>query len=144
MSDSPYPTLAHALAALDALPIAGAMQITPDNPGIDFDALARVRRILPNVWSDQVSLEAIDVTSQGGVAFRWRRADALLEVIIDPYALISFHLDTKSKVAEWTRATPEQAVADIRRAFGLSPLTPPAAAGTPASSSAGVPAPAPA
>src|SRR5512144_2318606 len=106
MNDSPFPTLAHALAALDALPIAGAMQISPAHPGADFDALARVRRILPNVWSEQVSLEAIDVTPQGGVTFRWRRADAVLEVIVDPYALISFHLDTKSKVAEWTRATP--------------------------------------
>lgn len=120
MADStPYPTLGHAFAALDALPIAGALYIAPDQPGVDFDALVRARRMLPHVWSDAAPADRIAVTPQGGVAVRWRRGDSALEMIVDPYALVSFRMDTPSRTTEWTRATIDLAIADVRHALGL-------------------------
>ena len=130
---SSYPTLAHAFAALDELPIAGSSQIRADQPGVDFDALGRARRLLPHVWSDEAVLERIGVTPQGGMVFVWRRPGTLLELMIDPYALYSCRLDTSSTTRDWTRPTLEQTVADIRSALGLPPLpsAAPPAAGAP-------------
>jgi len=123
MSDStPYPTLAHAFAALDSLPIAGSGQITADRPGVDYDALVRVRHLLPHVWSDEAALERIGTTPQGGVTLAWRRAGALFELTVDPFALYACRLDTKSTTRDWTRPTIEQAVADTRAALGLPAL----------------------
>jgi hypothetical protein len=123
MSDATaYPSLAHAFAALDALPIAGAMQISPDRPGVDFDALGRVRSLLPHVWGDGVVLEQLTTTPQGGITLLWRRPDGVLELVVDPYSLYAFRIDTRARFAEWTRATLAQAVADTRTALGLPPL----------------------
>lgn len=121
-----YPTLAHAFAALDALPIAGSLYISPDHPGVDFDALVRARRMLPHVWSDGAPADRIEITQQGGVAIRWRRGDSALEMLVDPYALVSFQMDTPSRTAEWTRATIDLAIADVRHALGLPPVQLPA------------------
>jgi hypothetical protein len=123
MSDSkPYPTLAHAFAALDSLPIAGAAQITADRPGVDYDALVRVRHLLPHVWSDEAVLERIGMTPQGGVTFLWRRPGAQLELTVDPFALYACRVDTKSTTRDWVRPTLEQVVADVRAALGLPAL----------------------
>jgi hypothetical protein len=129
MSDpTPYPTLPHALAAMDELPIAGAMQISADHPGVDYDALDRARKLLPYVWSDEVGVERIGMTPQGGVTIIWRRADAKVELTVDPFALFACRVETKSKLVDWTRATLEQAVPDVRAALGLPPLAAAAAA----------------
>jgi hypothetical protein len=122
MADSTsYPTLAHAFAALDGLPLAGSLYISPDDPGVDFDALMRARRILPYAWSDQAPADQIAVTPQGGVGVRWRRGDSTLEMTVDPFALVSFRMDTRSRTSEWTRATIDLAIADIRHVLGLPP-----------------------
>ena len=133
---SPYPTLAHAFAALDELPIAGSGRINADQPGVDFDALGRARRLLPHVWADDAPLERISVTLQGGMTFLWRRPGTLLELMIDPYALYSLRLDTSSTTRDWTRPTLEQTVADVRQVLGLPPL-PTAAAGAGGAAQAG-------
>jgi hypothetical protein len=121
-AQSPYPTVAHAFAALDELPIAGSGRIDADQPGVDFDALGRARRLLPHVWTDDAALERVNVTLQGGMVFVWRRPGMLLELMIDPYALYSLRLDTSSTTRDWTRPTLEQTVADVRQVLGLPPL----------------------
>ena len=127
MSD--FPTLAHAMAALDALPIAGSMSITAEHPGVDFDALVRVRQLLPRVWGDGAPLERVGVTPQGGVALLWRRPDGVVELTVDPFSLFACRVDTTSRTVDWTRAALDQAVADVRAALGLPPA-PPAPVGT--------------
>jgi hypothetical protein len=138
MSD--FPTLAHAMAALDALPIAGSMAITEGHPGVDFDALVRARQILPRVWGDAVPLERVNLTPQGGVAMLWRRSDGVVELTVDPFSLFACRVDTTSRTVDWTRAALDQAVADVRAALGLPPAPAPAAGpaggGTPMSTSA--------
>ena len=130
MSDATrYPTLGHALAALDALPIAGSMQITRQRMGVDYEALDRARRLLPQAWSDEAVLERIGMTPQGGLVLLWRRGDSSLEVTIDPLALYGFRLESPSKLVDWTRATLEHAVADTRAGLGLPALTRPASGG---------------
>jgi len=116
---TPYPTLAHAFAALDGLPLAGSLYISPSDPGVDFDALMRTRRILPHAWSDQAPADRIEVTPQGGVGVRWRRGESTLEMVVDPFALVSFRMDTRSRTSEWTRATIDLAVTDVRHVLGL-------------------------
>ena len=56
---SPFPTLAHGLATLDAFPIAGALQISPDQPGVDFDALERARAVLVQAWRNDLTPDEI-------------------------------------------------------------------------------------
>jgi hypothetical protein len=141
MSDAPrYPTLGHALAALDALPIAGSMQITQQRMGVDYDALDRARRLLPQVWSDEAVLERIGMTPQGGLVLIWRRGDSSLELTIDPLALFGFRLESPSKLVDWTRATLEHTVADTRAGLGLPALNRPASGGS-AAAGAGAAAP---
>ncbi len=53
---SAFPTLAHGLATLDAFPIAGALQIAPDQPGVDFDALERARVVLVQAWRNDLTI----------------------------------------------------------------------------------------
>src|SRR5215208_674921 len=132
-----FPTLAHAMASLDALPIAGSMMITASNPGVDFDALVRVRTLLPRVWSDAAPLERLTPTPQGGISLLWRRPQGVFELTVDPLSLYACRLDTTSKTVDWTRAGLEQAVADARNALGLPPPpTTATAAGTPLATSA--------
>jgi hypothetical protein len=126
-----FPSLAHGLATLDALPIAGAMQISPDNPGVDFDALERARSVLVQSWRNDLTPEHIKVTPQGGLTLSWRRASWALEVTIDPYALSAFRLDSPSKMVEWTRAGSDATVADAKAALAAMAGDKPAAAGTP-------------
>ena len=139
-----FPTLGHAMASLDALPIAGSMRITPDRPGVDFDALVRVRNLLPRVWSDGAPLDRIWMTPQGGIAMLWRRPQGAFELTVDPFSLYACRLDTASKTVDWTRAALDQAVADVRAALGLPPAPPPppGATGTPATSGTPVSTPA--
>lgn len=113
----PFPSLAHGLATLDGFPIAGALQISPDHPGVDFDALERARAVLVQSWRNDLTPEEIKVTQQGGVIISWRRAGMALEVTIDPYALSAFRLDSPSKMIEWTRAGSEATVADAKAAL---------------------------
>ena len=71
---SAFPTLAHGLATLDGFPIAGALQIAPDQPGVDFDALERARAVLVQAWRNDLTPDEITVTQQGGITIAWRRA----------------------------------------------------------------------
>jgi len=114
---SAFPTLAHGLATLDAFPIAGALQIAPDQPGVDFDALERARAVLVQAWRNDLTPDEITVTPQGGVTIAWRRAGWALELIVDPFALSAFRLDSPSKMVEWTRAGSEATVADAKAAL---------------------------
>ena len=114
---SSFPTLAHGLATLDAFPLAGAMQITPDQMGVDFDALERARSVLVNAWRNDITPDEITLTPQGGVTITWRRAGWALELIVDPFALSAFRLDSPSKMVEWTRAGSEATVADAKAAL---------------------------
>ena len=114
---SPFPTLAHGLATLDGFPIAGALQIAPDQPGVDFDALERARVVLVQAWRNDLTPDEITVTPQGGVTIAWRRSGWALELIVDPFALSAFRLDSPSKMVEWTRAGSEATVADAKAAL---------------------------
>ena len=114
---SAFPTLAHGLATLDAFPLAGALQISPDQPGVDFDALERARAVLVQSWRNDLTPEEITVTPQGGITFTWRRAGWALELIVDPFALSAFRLDSPSKMVEWTRAGTDATVADAKAAL---------------------------
>ena len=130
MTDRTYPSLAHAMAALDELPIAGTAAAAPGQGGVDYDALVRARRVLPYFWPDAgaaagARLDQVGMTPQFGVAFLWSRGDARFEMTIDPQALYAFRLDTASTTREWTRPTIDQAVADARATLGLPPLTAP-------------------
>ena len=129
--DRTFPTLPHAMAALDELPIAAD---TPDGvgeaTGVDYDALIRARHLLPYLWPQAGAdpgnrLERVAMTPQGGVGLQWVRGDSRFELTVDPFALYSFRLDTASTTREWTRATIEQAVADARSTLGLPALTTP-------------------
>jgi hypothetical protein len=112
-----YPSLAHALAALDAFPLAGALEITVDNPGVDFDALERARTVLSQSWRDDLPPARIAVTQQGGVAITWGRSGWTLELTVDPFALNAFRLDSPSKMAEWMRANLDATVTDTKAAL---------------------------
>jgi hypothetical protein len=114
---SSFPTLAHGLATLDAFPLAGAMQISPDQPGVDFDALERARVVLVQAWRNDLTPDEITVTPQGGITITWRRAGWALELIVDPFALSAFRLDSPSKMVEWTRAGAEPTIADAKAAL---------------------------
>jgi hypothetical protein len=114
---SPFPTLAHGLATLDAFPIAGALQIAPDQPGVDFDALERARQVLVQSWRNDLTPDEITITPQGGVTIAWRRAGWALELIVDPFALSAFRLDSPSKMVEWTRAGSDATIADAKAAL---------------------------
>ncbi|MFL5579859.1 MAG: hypothetical protein ACJ8AO_05755 [Gemmatimonadaceae bacterium] len=131
MTDArPFPTLPHAMAALDELPIAADATEGGVPTGVDYDALVRARRILPYLWPEGAGdpgslLERVVMTPQGGVGLQWARGDSRFELTIDPFALYAFRLDTASTTREWTRATIEQAVADARSTLGLPALTTP-------------------
>jgi hypothetical protein len=112
-----FPSLAHALAALDAFPLAGALEITADNPGVDFDALDRARTVLSQSWRDDLPPARIVVTQQGGIAITWGRAGWTLELTVDPFALNAFRLDSPSKMAEWMRANIDSTVTDTKAAL---------------------------
>ena len=114
---SPYPSLAHCLATLDAFPIAGALQIAPDQPGVDFDALERARVVLVQAFRNDLTPEELVVTPQGGVTISWRRGGWALELTVDPFALSAFRLDSPSKMVEWTRAWSEATVTDAKAAL---------------------------
>jgi hypothetical protein len=114
---SAYPTLAHGLATLDAFPIAGALQISPDQPGVDFDALERARTVLVQSWRNDLTPEEITVTPQGGLTISWRRGGWALELTVDPFALSAFRLDSPSKMVEWTRAGADATIADAKAAL---------------------------
>lgn len=114
MTSTGFRTLAHAMAALDEFPISGAMQITPDNPGVDFDALGRMRKLLPAVWRDEVPIEDIQVTPQGGICLVWNRNGWEMQLICDPYSLDAFHVDSPFGVNEWTRPSTESTIIDAK------------------------------
>src|SRR5690242_21910529 len=80
---SAFPTLAHGLATLDAFPIAGARQIAPDQPGVDFDALERARAVLVQAWRHDRTPEEITVTPQRGDTLASRRGGWAREGLCD-------------------------------------------------------------
>jgi hypothetical protein len=114
MTSTGFRTLAHAMAALDEFPISGAMQITPDHPGVDFDALGRMRKLLPAVWRDEVPIEDIQVTPQGGICLVWNRNGWEMQLICDPYSLDAFRVDSPFGVNEWTRPSTESTIIDAK------------------------------
>lgn len=114
-----FKTIAHAMAALDEFPIAGAMQVRPDNPGVDFDALERMRKLLPAVWRDDVPADEIRVTPQAGLSVSWSRNGWETQLIIDPYALYAFHVDSPFGVNEWNRPSAEATIADIKATMAV-------------------------
>lgn len=110
-SAPPYPTLEHALAALDAFPISGSLQVATDD-GADFDALERARIILTKVWRPEVPLHELRLTPQGGVLLAWERPGWALELTVDPFAVYDFRLDSPQGLSDWTRAGTDVAIAD--------------------------------
>ena len=110
-SATPFPTLDHALAALDAFPISGSLQVATDD-GADFDALERARIILTKVWRADVPLHELRLTGQGGVLLAWERPGWALELTVDPFAVYDFRLDAPQGLTDWTRAGTDAAVAD--------------------------------
>jgi len=114
-----YPTLAHAMAWLDEFPILGSAQIRPEQPGVDFDALGRMRKTLSSVWRDDVPAEEIRITTQAGILVTWSRKGWQLEIICDPYALWAFRVDSPFGVAEWTRPSNEATVADLKSTLAV-------------------------
>src|SRR5438270_5538067 len=114
---SAFPTLARGLATLDSFPLAGAVQISPDQPGVDFDALDRARAVLVQSWRNDLTPDEITITPQGGITIVWRRAGWALELVVDPFALSAFRLDSPSKMVEWTRAGSEATIADAKAAL---------------------------
>ena len=114
-----YPTLAHAMAALDEFPILGSAQIRPDNPGVDFDALGRLRKIVAAVWRDDVPADEIRITGQAGIQVVWARNKWEAEIIVDPYALYAFRVDSPFGVAEWNRPSPEATIADLKATLAV-------------------------
>jgi hypothetical protein len=131
MTNAPIPTLGHAFAALDALPIAGQPGLDDAHPGIDFDALGRARRLLPHVWSEQIPFVRIAMTAEGGVVLGWQGPEVQFDLTIEPFAVYALRLDTPSKSAEWTRPTIEQTIAESRAALRLPPLSAPVAGEAP-------------
>jgi hypothetical protein len=141
MADSNL-TLQQALAAVNALPTVGSARAGAGMPGVDFEALGRVRRLLPLVWSDVAVFERAEPTPQGGIALHWRRPGMEFDLTVDPMALYALRLVTRASTREWTRATLDQAVADSRAVVGLPPLQSGAAqADRAAAPSAGTPRP---
>ena len=114
-----YPTLAHAMAALDEFPILGSAQIRPDNPGVDFDALGRLRKIVASVWRDDVPADEIRITAQAGLLMVWARSKWELQLLVDPYALYAFRVDSPFGVAEWNRPSPEATIADLKATLAV-------------------------
>jgi len=114
-----YPTLAHAMAALDEFPILGSAQIRPDNPGVDFDALGRLRKIVASVWRDDVPADEIRITAQAGLLMVWARSKWELQILVDPYALYAFRVDSPFGVAEWNRPSPEATIADLKATLAV-------------------------
>lgn len=114
-----YPTLAHAMAALDEFPILGSAQIRPDKPGVDFDALGRFRKIIASVWRDDVPADEIRITGQAGLMIVWARSGWEMQIIVEPYALYAFHVDSPFGVAEWNRPSPETTVADAKATLAV-------------------------
>ncbi len=131
MTSAPFPTVGHAFAALDELPISGDLRLGDSHPGIDFDALVRVRRLLPHLWSEPVPLVRIAVTAEGGIVLGWQGSDVQFELTVEPFAVYALRLDTPSKSAEWTRPTIEQTIAESRAALRLPPLAGPVPAEAP-------------
>ena len=115
-------TLQHALGAVNALPTVGSARAGAGMPGVDFEALGRVRRLLPLVWSDVAVFAGAEANAQGGVTLRWRRPGMDFDLTVDPMALYALRLVTRTSTREWTRATFEQAVADSRAVLGLPTL----------------------
>jgi len=82
-----------------------------------FDALERARVVLVQAWRNDLTPDEITITPQGGVTIAWRRAGWALELIVDPFALSAFRLDSPSKMVEWTRAGSEATIADAKAAL---------------------------
>ena len=63
---SPFPQSFASFVAwyytLDGFPIAGALQIAPDQPGVDFDALERARVVLVQAWRNDLTPDEITIT----------------------------------------------------------------------------------
>lgn len=111
-SAAPFPTLEHALAALDAFPISGSLQVGAGD-GADFDAIDRARLVLTKTWRADVPLRELRLTSQGGVLLGWERPGWALELTVDPFSVYDFRLDSPEGLNDWTRAATEAAVADV-------------------------------
>ena len=111
-SAAPFPTLEHALAALDAIPISGSLQVGAGD-GADFDAIDRARLVLTKAWRADVPLRELRLTPQGGVLLAWERPGWALELTVDPFSVYDFRLDSPEGLNDWTRAATEAAVADV-------------------------------
>ena len=108
---APFPSLEQALAALDAFPISGSLQVAAED-GADFDAIDRARVVLTKVWRADVPLHEMRLTSQGGVLLGWERPGWALELTVDPFAVYDFRLDSPQGLNDWTRAATDAAIAD--------------------------------
>jgi hypothetical protein len=111
-SAAPFPTLEHALAALDAFPISGSLQVGAGD-GADFDAIDRARLVLAKTWRADVPLRELRLTPQGGVLLGWERPGWALELTVDPFSVYDFRLDSPEGLNDWTRAATEAAIADV-------------------------------
>jgi hypothetical protein len=109
---APFPTLEHALAALDAFPISGSLQVATDD-GADYDAIDRARAILTKTWRADLPLRELRLTPQGGVLLGWERPGWGLELTVDPFSVYDFRLDSPQGLTDWTRAGTEAAMADV-------------------------------
>jgi hypothetical protein len=114
-----YPTLAHAMAALDEIPILGSAQIRPDQLGVDFDALGRLRKVIAAVWRDDVPPVEISITMGAGLQVTWARSKWEMQIIVDPFALYAFRVDSPFGVAEWNRPSPEATIADAKATLAV-------------------------
>jgi hypothetical protein len=112
-------TLAHAMAALDEFPILGAMQVRPDNPGVDFDSLERMRTMLPEVWNNAVPADEIRVTGQAGLLVTWSKQGWEMQMLVDPYALTAFRVDSPFGINEWTRPSTDASIADAKSTLAV-------------------------
>jgi hypothetical protein len=108
---APFPTLEHALAALDAFPISGSLQVASED-GADYDAIDRARLLLTKVWRADAPLHELRLTPQGGVLLGWERPGWALELTVDPFSVYDFRLDSPQGLNDWTRAGTEAAIAD--------------------------------
>lgn len=111
-SAAPFPTLEHALAALDAFPISGSLQVAADD-GADFDAIDRARAVLTKTWRPELPLHDLRLTPQGGVLLGWERPGWALELTVDPFSVYDFRLDSPEGLRDWTRAGTDAAIADV-------------------------------
>lgn len=111
---TPFPTIEHALATLDAFPIlGGTANPLESTSGVDYDALVRTRALYQKVWRADLPPAEIRNTPQGGLATTWRANGATLELVVDPFALYEIRFDSPTGMRDWTRGAVEAVISDL-------------------------------